>query len=132
MAENLQQAVSPELIDGQVAQLVNAQHLRLDAVIERTFDTAYGLCLAQRVDDLYSPGEQHRMPFLTRSMAQRRHQMALAKTCARDEHDIGMLFDKVQMKQVLDEQTVDLGGPIPVKLIQRLRNVSMTLLHHAS
>ena len=43
MTENLQQAVSPELIDGQVAQLVNAQHLRLDAVIERTFDTAYGL-----------------------------------------------------------------------------------------
>jgi len=60
MAENLQQAVSPELIDGQVAKLVHAQHLLLDAVIERTFDTASGLCLAQRVDDLYSTGEQHR------------------------------------------------------------------------
>ena len=45
MAENLEQAVSPELIDGQVTQLVNAQHLRLDVVIERTFDTATGLCL---------------------------------------------------------------------------------------
>ena len=52
-------------------------------------------------------------------MAQRRHQMALAQARARDEHDIGFLFDEVQMEQVLDEQAVDLGRPVPVKLINR-------------
>ena len=118
VAEDLKQAVRPELVDGQVAQFVNAQNLRFDVVIERTFDAAAGMSLCQRVDDLNGAAEQHRMSSLARGMAQRRHQMALAQAGAGDEHDIGVLFDKVQMKEVLDEQAVDLGRPVPVKLIK--------------
>jgi hypothetical protein len=82
MAEDLKQTVCPELVNGQVAQLVNAQYLWLDVMMECTFDAASGLCFGHCVDDLDGPGEQHRVSLLTRSMAQRRHQMTLAQTGA--------------------------------------------------
>lgn len=57
-----------------------------------------------------------------RRVTQRCHQVALAQTSARDEHDVGVLLDEVQVGQILDEQPVDLGGPIPVELIERLEH----------
>src|ERR1035437_9799255 len=71
------------------------------------------------------------MSSLARGMTQRRHQMALAQAGAGDEHNIGVLFDKVQMKEVLDEQAVDLGRPVPVKLIKRLQDREHGLLDTA-
>jgi hypothetical protein len=33
-----------------------------------------------------------------------------------------VLGDEVQVEQVLDEQSVDLGGPVPVELVERLEH----------
>ena len=53
-------------------------------------------------------------------MTERGHQMTLAQPGAGDEHDIRMRLDEVQVEQILDQQTIDLGRPIPVELIERL------------
>jgi hypothetical protein len=46
-----------------------------------------------------------------------------------------VLLDEIQMEEVLDKQAVDFGGPVPVKLIQRLDDgearLSNTALHAA-
>ena len=79
-----------------------------------------GLRGGQRVDDVDGAGEQHRVPALASGVAQGRHQMALAQADAGDEHDVGVLGDEVQVEQVLDLRPVDLGGPVPVELVEVL------------
>ncbi len=61
-------------------------------------------------------------------MSQRHHEMAFAQPGAGDKHDVGVLLDEVQVKQILDEHAVDLGGPVPVKLIKRLENGKASLV----
>ena len=62
------------------------------------------------------------MTTLARRVAQRGHEMALAHSGAGDKHDVAALLDEVQVKQVLDQQAVDLGRPVPVELIERLEH----------
>ena len=120
VAQDLEQAVGAGLVDGQVAELVDAQHLGFDVVIQCALDTAPGLRAGKRVDDVDGARKQHRVPVQAGSMTQRRHQVALAQTSGGDEDHVGMLGDEVQVKEVLYLQPVDLGGPVPVELVQRL------------
>ena len=48
--------------------------------------------------------------------------MTLAQAGAGDEHHIGVLLDEIEMEQILDQRAVDLGGPVPVELIERLEH----------
>ena len=43
VADDLEQAVGTKLVDGQVAQFVDAQHLGFDVVVQRALDAAAGL-----------------------------------------------------------------------------------------
>ena len=103
--------------------------------MQRTLDAAGGMRVGQGIDDLDGAGEQHRMSAKTSGMGQRGHEMTLAEPGARDEHDVGVLLDEIQMEEVLDKQAVDFGGPVPVKLIQRLEHgearLSNAALHAA-
>ena len=62
------------------------------------------------------------MATLASGVAQRSHDVTLAQPRVGDEHDVAALLDEVQVKQVLDEQPVDLGGPVPIELIKRLEH----------
>ena len=122
VADEREQAVGAELVYGQVAQFIDAQYLGFDVVVQHALDAATGLRSDRCVDDVDGAGEQYRVASQAGRVTQRRHQMALAQSGARDEHDVGVLLDEVQVKQVLDEQSVDLGGPVPVELIKRLEH----------
>jgi len=82
VADDLEQAVGAELVDRQVAQLVDAQDLGLDVGCQRPLEATGGMRRSQRIDDVDGAGEQHRVPTLARCVAQGRHQMALAQADA--------------------------------------------------
>jgi hypothetical protein len=48
--------------------------------------------------------------------------MALAQADAGDEHHVGVLGHKVQVEEVLYLRPVDLGGPVPVELVDGLEH----------
>ena len=122
VAQDLEQAVGAGLVNGQVAEFVNAQQRRFDEVVQRALDAAGGLRAGQRVDDVDGAGEQHPVPAQAGSVAERGHQVAFAQASAGDEHHVGVLGDEVQAEQVLYLQAVDLGGPVPVERVQRLEH----------
>ena len=105
-----------------VAEFVNAKEFGLDVDRQCPLEAASGVRGGQRVDDVDGTGEQHGMPAQTRRVAQGRHQMALAQADTGDEHDVGVLGDELQMEEVLDLRTVDLGGPAPVELVEGLHH----------
>jgi hypothetical protein len=55
-------------------------------------------------------------------MAECNAQMGFAQPDATEEDHVGPLLDEVQAKQVLDLQAVDLAGPVPFELIERLEH----------
>ena len=103
----------------------------LDVVGQGLLDAAGGLRGGQRVDDVDGAGEQHRVPAQTSGVAACGHQMALAQAGAGDEYDVGASGHEVQVEQVLDEQPVDLGGQVPVELVERLERGEACLLDAA-
>ena len=48
--------------------------------------------------------------------------MALAQAHAGDEHHVGVLGHEVQVEEVLNLRPVDLGGPVPVELVDGLEH----------
>ena len=62
VADDLEQAVGAELVDRQVAELVNAKDLRFDVLAARRVLMLPPACaVAQRVDDVDGAGKQHRL-----------------------------------------------------------------------
>ena len=62
MADDLEQAVCAKLVDGQIAQFVDAQHTRFDVMLQGALHTATGVCQSQGIDDLDSPGGWRQLP----------------------------------------------------------------------
>ena len=52
VADDLEQTVGAELVDGQVAELIDAQDPGLDVVVQGLLDAAAGLRGGQRIDDV--------------------------------------------------------------------------------
>src|SRR5258708_34890491 len=80
------------------------------------------VCGVYRIDDIDRGGEEYRVAAQTGGMSERDTQMALAEPDATEEDHVGALFDEVQAKQILDLQPIDLAGPIPFELIERLEH----------
>src|ERR1700676_4263217 len=80
------------------------------------------VCGVHRVYDIDRGGEEYRVAAQTGGMSERDTQMALAEPDAAEEDHVGSLFDEVQAKQILDLQSIDLTGPVPFELIERLEH----------
>lgn len=78
------------------------------------------VCGVHRVDDIHRSGEEHRVAAQTGGMTERDTQVALAEPDVAEEDHVGPLFDEAQAKQILDLQSIDLAGPVPFELIERL------------
>jgi len=122
---------APNLSIALVAQFVDAQQLGFDVGGQRPLEAARGLGGGQCVDDVDGAGKQHRVPALACRVAQCGHQMALAQAGAGDKNDVGALGDEVQVEEVLDLWAVDLGGPVPVELVDGLEHREAGLIDAA-
>jgi len=61
VTDDLKQTIRAELVDGQIPQFINAQHLWLDVMRHGALHLASGMRQSQSIDDLDSPGKQHRV-----------------------------------------------------------------------
>ncbi|KAG0184244.1 hypothetical protein DFQ28_011524 [Apophysomyces sp. BC1034] len=122
LTDDLKQRVGALFVDGQISQFIDDQDVRFDVAAQFAFEPALRVCGVHRVDDIYRGGEQHRVATQTGGMAERDTQVAFAEPDATEEDYVGVLFDEVQAKQILDLQAIDLAGPIPFELIERFEH----------
>ena len=82
------------------------------------FETARTLGGGQGVDDINGTGKEHRVALEARRIAKRSGQVRFAQADAAQIDEVGLVFDKPEAEVVLHLEAVNLGGPVPAKLIQ--------------
>lgn len=98
LADDLEQKIGAELVDGQIAQLVQQKQRGFQIAAERLLQAAGALRGGKRVDEIDGGGEQHRIAALAGGAAQRHTQVRLAQANPSDEDDVGFVLDEAQAK----------------------------------
>src|SRR5262249_61192353 len=122
LVDDLEQQVGAMLVDGEVAELIDDQHGGLEVTAELVLEAAGRLRGRQRVDDVDGGGEEHGVSTNAGGMAKRNGDVRLAEADGADEDDVGLTFNEGQPEQVLDLRAVDLLGPAPLKILERLEH----------
>ena len=132
VADDLEEDVGAELVDGQIAKLVDTQQLGAEVAVQGALDAAAcGGCGGDGVDDVDGAGEEHRVCAQAGGVAQGGEQMGLSEAGRRNEDGVAVLGEPMQLEQVLDLGAVDLGGPVPVELFERLEHGETRVLDAA-
>ena len=118
LTDDLEQEISTDFIDGEVAELIKDQDLGSKELTEVLLESSGGLRSGQGVDDVYSAGEEDGVTLLAGSDAERGGKMGFSQANATDQDHVGASVDELESKQMLDLEPIDFTGPGPVELIE--------------
>ena len=120
LADDLEEQVSAGLVDREIAQFVEDQDTGSNVTTQFLLEPAGGLCSGEGVDHVDGAGEQHAVVMVACSEPHGNGEVALAQADPADEDDVGGLVDELQTEEVLDLQTVEFLGPVPLELVEGL------------
>ena len=118
LADDLEQQVGTGFVDGEVSELVEYEHTRLDVAVEALLEAADGLGSGEGVDDVDGAGEQHGVALFAGTPGECDGQVRLPQADPADEDDVAGLLDEVQAEQVHHLLSVDPFRPGPVEGIE--------------
>ncbi len=128
LAEDLKEKVGPELIDGEISQLIDQQDFRACITFQTGLEPVCSLCSDQGVDDVDRRGIEHRVILLAGLASQGGGQMGFTDADPAYEHHIPFVLEEAQPEQILDLWPVDFPWPVPVELIQCFQDRETGLL----
>jgi len=118
--DQLEQQVRMPVGVRQVADLVDQQQVRRGIAAQPQAQRRVAVQRRQLAQQLPGGDEQRRMAREHGLVAQVAREQALAQAVGADEDDIGGVGEELQRHQLLDGRTIDLRGPAPVEVGDRL------------
>ena len=110
------------LVDGQVAQFIQAEDSRSQVFLELRFEPVCRMGSGEGVDGINGGGEEDGLSPETGGISKGGGQVGFTKANASEKDDIGFVFDKFQTKEVLHGHPVDFLWPTPLELIDGFDN----------
>ena len=129
MTDHLEQRVGAELVDRQIAELVDDKQRGLEQTRHLALDAAGRLGGGQRIDDIDGTGKQRRAALEASGMRQGDRQMRLADTDTAEQDHVAVLGQEVQAKHLLHLRPADLLRPTPIEAVERLDPRQVRRLH---
>src|SRR5262252_1433514 len=118
----LEEQVSTEFIDRQIAELIDNKQAGLEVATNLALQAAGGLRGGQRIDDVDGSGEEHGVAADAGGMAKGDGAVGFAEANGTYKHGVGVGSDEGQAEQVLDLRAVDLLWPAPLEVLHRLED----------
>src|SRR5215472_5521134 len=128
LADDLEEQIGAELVDGQVAELVDDEQAGLEITADLALEPPSGLRCGERVDDVDGGGEERGVAADAGGAAEGKGNVRLAEADGRDEDDVGVGWDEGQAEQVLYLGPIDLLWPVPLKVFHRLEDGEVGVL----
>lgn len=117
---NLEQQVCAAFVDGQIAQLIKEEKLRVGVMPEPFLQRAVDLCRGQRVDHVHDAGELDGEALFTRGVPQGIQEMRFSRSGGPNQHGTPLLRHEVAVEQSQDGLFGDPLGEGEVILRKRL------------
>lgn len=118
LADDLEEEISPSLVDGQIPQFINHEYGRAQEFLEFDSEPVGDLSSGEGVDDFDGGDEAHGVSCDTRGVPEGRGKMGLTQPHSAQENDVGSGFDEAESEEILDLGAVDFPGPTPLELFQ--------------
>ena len=127
-AEDLKEQVGAMCVYGQIAQFIHDQDCGPDVFFQFLDEASGALGGGQVVDGVNSRGETDVVPRQARGVTQGDAQVGLAQADARNKNRVGLVFNELEAKEVLDLRAVDFRRPGKIELLQGLDHWKAGLL----
>lgn len=128
MADDLEDQVCAQLVQGQVTEL-NHEQLRAEILLELGFEPMGRLRSDEVVEGVDGGCEEHGVAALTGFVAEDDAEVCLPEAATSDQDGVGFLFDEAQAKEVFHLQFVDFGRPVPAEAVEGFDDGEVGCVH---
>jgi len=131
LADDLEEEVGTELVDGQVADFIQDEELWGEVFFELAPQGAGLLGGGKVVDDVDGVGEENGVAVQAGGIAQGGGEVGLADADGAQKDDVGLVTEELEAEEVLDLEAVDFFGPVPAELFEGFQDGEAGLLDAA-